>query len=80
MFDPSFTRSKYGNKLVEVFGRLVLTTIITMIILTMMKKTMIMIVITKLHNQKNEQRNRENRCDGLRLSSNVRLSLILFLI
>ena len=80
MFDPSFTRSKYGNKLVEVFGRLLLTTIITMIILTMMKKTMIMIVITKLHNQKNEQRNRENRFDGLRLSSNVRLSLILFLI
>ena len=29
---------------------------------------------------KNEQRNRENRFDGLRLSSNVRLSLILFLI
>ena len=47
MFDPSFTRSKYGNKLVELFGRLLLTTIITMIILTMMKKTMIMIVITK---------------------------------
>ena len=47
MFDPSFTRSKYGNKLVELFGRLLLTTIITMIILTIMKKTMIMIVITK---------------------------------
>ena len=47
MFDPSFMRSKCGNKLVELFGRLVLTTIIIMIILTMMKKTMIMIVITK---------------------------------
>ena len=29
---------------------------------------------------KNEQRNRENRFDGLRLSSNVPLSSILFLI
>ena len=29
---------------------------------------------------KQEQRNRENRFDGLRLSSNVRLSSILFLI
>ena len=29
---------------------------------------------------KQEQRNRENRFDGLRLSSDVRLSLILFLI
>ena len=47
MFDPSFMRSKYGNKLVELLGRLVLMTIIIMIILTMMKKTMIMIVITK---------------------------------
>ena len=47
MFDPSFMRSKCGNKLVELFGRLVLMTIIIMIILTMMKKTMIMIVITK---------------------------------
>ena len=47
MFDPSFIRSKYGNEPVELFGRLVLTTIIIMIILTMMKKTMIMIVITK---------------------------------
>ena len=47
MFDPSFMRSKCGNKLVELFGRRVLTTIITMIILTIMKKTMIMIVITK---------------------------------
>ena len=42
MFDPSFIRSKYGNEPVELFGRLVLTTIIIiMIILTMMKKTMI---------------------------------------
>ena len=47
MFDPSFIRSKYGNEPVELFGRLVLTTIIIMIILTMMKKTMITIVITK---------------------------------
>ena len=48
MFDPSFIRSKYGNEPVELFGRLVLTTIIIiMIILTMMKKAMIMIVITK---------------------------------
>ena len=48
MFDPSFTRSKCGNKLVELFGRLVLRTMmIIMIILTMMRKTMIMIVITK---------------------------------
>ena len=47
MFDPSFIRSKYGNEPVELFGRLVLTTIIIMIILTIMKKTMIMIVITK---------------------------------
>ena len=47
MFDPSFIRSKYGNEPVELFGRLVLTTIIIMIILTMMKNTMIMIVITK---------------------------------
>ena len=47
MFDPSFIRSKYGNEPVELFERLVLTTIIIMIILTMMKKTMIMIVITK---------------------------------
>ena len=48
MFDTSFMRSKYGNELVEHFGRLVLTTImIIMIILTMTKKTMIMIVITK---------------------------------
>ena len=47
MFDPSFIRSKYGNEPVELFGRLVLTTIIIMIILTMMKRTMIMIVITK---------------------------------
>ena len=48
MFDPSFIRSKYGNEPVKRFGRLVLRTIMTiMIILTMMKKTMIMIVITK---------------------------------
>ena len=47
MFDPSFIRSKYGNEPVELFGRLVLTTIIIMIILTMMKRTMIMIIITK---------------------------------
>ena len=47
MFDPSFMRSKCGNKLVELFGRLVLTTIKIIIILTMMKQTMIMIVITK---------------------------------
>ena len=53
MFDTSFMRSKYGNELVEHFGRPVLTTImIIMIILTMMKKTMmkktmIKIVITK---------------------------------
>ena len=48
MFDLSFMRSKYRNKLVELFGRLVLRTVmIIMIILTMMKKTMIMIVITK---------------------------------
>ena len=47
MFDPSFIRSKYGNEPVELFGRLVLTTIIIMIILTIMKKTMIMIIITK---------------------------------
>ena len=48
MFDPSFIRSKYGNEPVKLFGRLVLRTIMTiMIILTMMKKTMIMIVITK---------------------------------
>ena len=48
MFDLSFMRSKYGNKPVELFGRLVLRTVmIIMIILTMMKKTMIMIVITK---------------------------------
>ena len=49
MFDPSFIRSKYGNEPVKhFFGRLVLRTIMTiMIILTMMKKTMIMIVITK---------------------------------
>ena len=48
MFDPSFIRSKYGNEPVELFGRLVLRTItIIIIILTMMKKTMIMIVITK---------------------------------
>ena len=47
MSDPDFTRSKCGNKLMELFGRLVLTTIITTIILTIIKKTMIMIVITK---------------------------------
>ena len=48
MFDQGFMRSKYGNEPVELFGRLVLTTIMTiMIILTMMRKTMIMIVITK---------------------------------
>ena len=48
MFDPSFIRSKYGNEPVEVFGTLVITTIMTiMIILTMTRKTIIMIVITK---------------------------------
>ena len=47
MFDPNFMRSKFGNKLVELFGRLVLTTIKIIIILTTMKQTMIMIVITK---------------------------------
>ena len=47
MFDSSFMRSKYGNKVVELFGRLVLTTImIIVIIFTMMNKTMILFVIT----------------------------------
>ena len=54
MFDPSFMRSKCGNKLVELFGRRVLTTIKIIIILTMMKQTMIMIVITKWKNRNKE--------------------------
>ena len=42
MFDQGFMRSKFENKLVELFGRLVLRTMmIIMIIVTMMKKTMI---------------------------------------
>ena len=75
MFEPSFMRSKYGNKLVELFGRLVLTTMmIIMIIVTMMKKTM----ITYDFNHKlAKQRNRERRFDGLRLSC---LVIILFLV
>ena len=81
MFDPSFMRSKCGNKLVELFGRLVLTTImiimIIMIIVTMMKKTRI---IYDCNHKLAKQRNRERRFDGLRLSPNVSLSLILFLI
>ena len=61
MFEPSFMRSKYGNKLVELFGRLVLTTMmIIMIILTMMKKTMI---IYDCNHKLAKQRNRERRFD-----------------
>ena len=78
MFDPSFMRSKYRNELVELFGRLLLTTImIIMIISTMMKKTMI---IYDFNHKLAKQRNRERRFDGLRLSPNVSLSLILFLV
>ena len=71
MFEPSFMRSKCGNKLVELFGRLVLTTImIIMIIVTMMKKTRI---IYDCNHKLAKQRNRERRFDGLRLSPNVSL-------
>ena len=78
MNDQGFVRSKCGNKLVELFGRLVLTTImIIMIIVTMMKKTRI---IYDCNHKLAKQRNRERRFDGLRLSPNVSLSLILFLI
>ena len=71
MFEPSFMRSKYGNKLVELFGRLVSTTMmIIMIIVTMMKKTMI---IYDFNHKLAKQRNRERRFDGLRLSPNVSL-------
>ena len=78
MNDQGFVRSKCGNKLVELFGRLVLTTImIIMIIVTMMKKTRI---IYDCNHKLAKQRNRERRFDGLRLSPNVSLSLILFLV
>ena len=59
------------------FGRLVLTTMmIRMMISTMMKKTMIMY---DFNHKLAKQRNRERRSDGLRLSPNVSLLLILFL-
>ena len=50
---------------------------IIMIIVTMMKKTMI---IYDSNHKLAKQRNRERRFDGLRLSPNVSLSLILFLV
>ena len=50
---------------------------IIMIISTMMKKT---IIIYDFNHKLAKQRNRERRFDGLRLSPNVSLSLILFLI
>ena len=57
MFDPSL----YGNKLVEHFGRLVLTKMmIRMMISTMMKKTMIMY---DFNHKLAKQRNRERRSD-----------------
>ena len=78
MFDQGFMRSKFGNKLVELFGRLVLRTMmIIMIIVTMMKKTMI---IYDCNHKLAKQRNIERRFGGLRLSPNVSLSLILFLV
>ena len=33
MFDPSFMRSKYQNELMDLFGRLVLATIIIIVII-----------------------------------------------
>ena len=50
---------------------------IIMIILTMIKKTMI---IHDCNHKLAKRRNRERRFDGLRLSPNVSLSLILFLV
>ena len=71
MFDQGFMRSKFENKLVELFGRLVLRTMmIIMIIVTMMKKTMI---IYDFNHKLAKQRNRERRFDGLRFSPNVSL-------
>ena len=60
MFDQGFMRSKYGNKLVELFGRLVLRTMMIIMIM-MMKKTMI---IYDCNHKLAKQRNRERRFDG----------------
>ena len=60
MFDQGFMRSKYGNKLVELFGRLVLRTMMIIMIM-MMKKTMI---IYDCNYKLAKQRNRERRFDG----------------